>query len=201
MPPPFSRSRWFCGPSPTVRARRVGNECDSKFQVHESPASGPLVVGISGVTWGADEGAAHVYSSLASLASWRGALPASVSPPAVTRTRPRSRALTRALSHHTEHSHPRASSIPELPPGCAPGLAAAAPMPFSPACLFFFSFLKFLIFAGASDQECKASTQLASGSLPWFVSWVEGGKVGNDPPTRASSDPRASRRAGEWAAY
>lgn len=66
---------------------------------------------------------------------------------------------------------------------------------------FFFSFLKFLIFAGASDQECKASTQLASGSLPWFVSWVEGGKVGNDPPTRASSDPRASRRAGEWAAY
>lgn len=64
-----------------------------------------------------------------------------------------------------------------------------------------FLFLKFLIFAGASDQECKASAQMASRSLPWLVSWVEGGKVGSDPPTRTPSDPRASRSAGERAAY
>lgn len=114
VPPPFPVPAGSVAPVPTVRACRVGKECDSKFQVHESPASGPRVVGISGVTWGAGEGVVHAYASRAPLASWRGALPARVSPPAVTRTRPRSRALTRALSHHTEHTRPRV-----LHPGAA----------------------------------------------------------------------------------
>lgn len=59
--------------------------------------------------------------------------------PAVTRTPPHSRAYTRALSYNTERTRPRASSILELPPGCAPGLAAAAPVSFSPACVLIFS--------------------------------------------------------------
>eukprot|EP00072_Mus_musculus_P063355 XP_011245401.2 PREDICTED: nascent polypeptide-associated complex subunit alpha, muscle-specific form-like [Mus musculus] len=138
--PPFSFP-----PAPwpqRLLAYRVGNECDSKFQVDESPASLPRVVGISGITWGPGEGVMHVYASPAALDSWRGALPPPVTPnptPAVTRTPPRSRAHTRALSYNTERTRPRASSILELPPGCAPGLAAASPVPFSPACVLIFS--------------------------------------------------------------
>lgn len=155
----------------------MGNECDSKFQVHESPASLPRVVGISGIMWGPGEGVTHVVASRAPLDSWRGALPAPPPPhstPAITRTRPRSREHTRALSFNTERARPRASSIPELPPGCAPGLPAAAPMPFSLACVLIFFFFFNFLFLPVHVAKCA---KLGSDGLPEFapVCFVGGG--------------------------
>lgn len=70
--------------------------------------------------------------------------------PALTRTRPRTaraphRPRAHALSPTPACTLSRVSSVPERPPGCAPGPGAAAPAPLRPLSQFvFFYFLNFL---------------------------------------------------------
>lgn len=162
-------------PVPTIQAYGVGNECDSKFQVHESPASLPRVVGISGITWGPGEGVTHVYARRAPLDSWRGALPA---PPPHSRGHANAASLRRAHSRallHRAHApacvlHPRAATR------MCPRPRRSRSNALLPSICYFFPFLNFL-FLPVQVAKLRSLAQMASRSLPWFVLWVEGGKV------------------------
>jgi hypothetical protein len=105
--------------------------------------AGRGVHGISGVTWEPGEGVVHVWTSWAPSGSWRGALPAPAPhrSPARGRTNAPShpRAHSRARPPAAEHTRPRSCFIPQRPPGCAPGLAAAVPVPLTQYVFFFIS--------------------------------------------------------------
>lgn len=161
---------------PTVRARRVGNECDSKFQVHESPASGPLVVGISGGDVGGQMRGPRMFTP--AWHPWPAG--AARSPHRSPRPRSRERGLAPVRSLARSPTTP-STRIRVRPPSrsCHQDVPQASPQllqcPSPQHAFFFFHFLNFLFLLVQVTKSAKLRLSWPPGVYPGlFRGWRVG---------------------------